>query len=468
MSSYAVLRVGPVEVLRFTGTPGDELLAVFRDDMQTVMRLTGREFLVRYRITHSSRIRDDQELDVAEFCASWQAVAARLDLLGVAEADVRECLKARLSRPRASGWEERAAELRGSGRLMLPRKRRRLDEWDRRDLAEVRRGDELRGSLGADGWLRMLGSSAEETAFVFGIGTGGRSWLMDELDGWDPRCALRAVMLAFPGADVVLAVAGTAGGTWQAPPGALRPHAAVGTGAGGGGSAPVVVLTEGRTDAEFLEAGLKVLRPYLIDMIRFLDYERRPEGGAGPLAGMVRAFAAAGIANRAVAVFDNDTAAAAARQSLKKVKLPSQIKVIQYPELGLAKAYPVLDSQGPEPAGRMPEHADVNGRAASIELYLGRDVLTRPDGTLYPVRWTSGDRTAGPRQGKFDDRDKAAIHKAFRAKAKAALGDPAQAGQQDWSGLLLIIDAIFAAAVHITRAVHDMNAATTTASSADA
>jgi hypothetical protein len=121
---------------------------VFRDDMQTVMRLTGREFLVRYRITHSSRIGDDQELDVAEFRACWQAVAARLDLLGVAETDVRECLKARLSQPRTTSWEERAAELRGSGRLMLPRKRRRLDEWDRRDLAEVSRGDGLRRSLG--------------------------------------------------------------------------------------------------------------------------------------------------------------------------------------------------------------------------------------------------------------------------------------------------------------------------------
>jgi hypothetical protein len=211
-----------------------------------------------------------------------------------------------------------------------------------------------------------------------------------------------------------------------------------------------------------------VLCPYLTDLIRFLDYGLRPEGGAGPLAGMVRAFAAAGIANRIVAAFDNDAAATAARQSLNKVKLPRQIEVIQYPELDLATDYPVLDWQGPESAGRMPEYADVNGRAASIELYLGRDVLTRPDGTLYPVRWTRGDRTAGPRQGKFDDQDKAAIHKAFRAKAKAALGDPTQAEQQDWSGLALIIDAIFAAAKHITTAVGHTSPATATASSADA
>jgi hypothetical protein len=178
------------------------------------------------------------------------------------------------------------------------------------------------------------------------------------------------------------------------------------------------------------------VRPYLTDLTRFLDYERRPGGGAGPLAGMVRAFAAAGIANRVVAVFDNDTAAAAALRSLRKLELPSQIKVIQYPDLSLAQAYPVLCPPGSEPPGCTPGPADVNGLAASIELYLGRDVLTRPDGTLYPVRWVSCDRTAGRSQGKFDDRDK------------------------DWSGLLLIIDAIFAAAKHTTTAAHDLTAAT--------
>jgi hypothetical protein len=460
VSGYTVLRVGPVRVLRSSGVPGDELLAVFRDDMRTVMRFTGREFLLRYSVPGDPRIDGEQELDVAEFRASGQAAAARLDLLGVTEEDARADLDAQLSLPRAPGWEERAAGLRGSRRLMLPRTRRRLDEWDKRDLEEVRRGDELRGSLSADGWLRMLGSSAEETPFVFGIGTGGRSWLMSELDGWDLRRALRAVMLAFPEADVVLAVADRAGPPGWAALSAPRSGADAAVRSGEGGSAPVVVLTEGRTDAEFLAAGLKVLRPYLTDLIRFLDYERRPEGGAGPLAGMVRAFAAAGIANRVVAVFDNDTAATAALRSLRKPELPPQIKVIQYPDLSLAQAYPALGPPDPESSESTPRPADVNGLAASIEMYLGRDVLTGPDGTLYPVRWISYDRTAGRHQGRFDDRDKTAIHKAFRAKAKAALGDPAQAGQQDWSGLLLIIDAIFAAAKHTTTAVHDLNAAT--------
>jgi hypothetical protein len=282
VGGYAVLRVGSVEVLRFGRAVQDELLAVFRDDMRTVMRLTGREFQLRYGIPAGTRAARSPELDVAEFRAPGQAVAARLDLMGITEEGVRASLGDRLSRPYASRWEEETAELRSYRRFVLPRTRRRLEEWDKQDLAEGRRGDELRRSLGADGWLRMLGASAEEPGFVFGIGTGGRSWLMRELDGWDPRCVLRAVMLAFPEPDVILAVADAPVAPRQPPlpaPGAGQP---VTMSAGEMRGAPVVVLTEGRTDAEFLAAGLRLLRPYLTDLIRFLDYDRRPEGGAGP------------------------------------------------------------------------------------------------------------------------------------------------------------------------------------------
>jgi hypothetical protein len=64
------------------------MLAVFRDDMRTVVRLAGPEFLQRYGIPGGLRIDGEQELNVAEFRVSGQAVAARLDLLGVTEEDV--------------------------------------------------------------------------------------------------------------------------------------------------------------------------------------------------------------------------------------------------------------------------------------------------------------------------------------------------------------------------------------------
>jgi hypothetical protein len=103
--------------------------------------------------------------------------------------------------------------------------------------------------------------------------------------------------------------------------------------------APVVVLTEGRTDVEFLSAALNILYPHLADLIRFLDYDQKAEGGAGALVRMVRAFAAAGIVNRVVAIFDNDTAAADALRALDLSKLPDQLRVLQYPAIGIASKY---------------------------------------------------------------------------------------------------------------------------------
>jgi hypothetical protein len=110
---------------------------------------------------------------------------------------------------------------------------------------------------------------------------------------------------------------------------------------------------------------------YLTDLIRFLEYEteRRPEGGSSALIRMVHAFAAAGIANRIVAVFDNDAAATDCLRSFKSDNLPAQIQVIRYPDLDFGRSYPTL---GPptvaSPLGAI-AHANINGLAASIEVY---------------------------------------------------------------------------------------------------
>jgi hypothetical protein len=446
MSSYAALRAGPVRV-RLFDRPGDELLAVFRDDMRAGERIRMRQFFRRYDLREPPGT-GEEDTEVTEFRAPGPVVAARLDLLGVDEHTVRAALAAQLGQPRASAWEEMAADLRGSRRLMLARTRRRLDETDTYFRAEVERGDKLRQSMGVDGWVQRLASSPEEPDFRFDMGTGGRSWLMQELTDWDPRHALRAVLLAFPEAGVTLAIAdlGGGGGLEQSQSASLPSRAITAVSARAGVKAPIVVLTEGRTDAEFLKAGLNVLRPYLTDLIRFLDYERRPEGGVGALVGMIRAFAAAGIANRVVAVFDNDTAAADAMRKLGTLPLPPQIQVMRYPNLDLAQAYPALGPSAQESLGSTPPVADVNGLAGSIEMYLGRDVLTRPDGTLRPVRWTSYVPSMDRYQGQIVDKD--AIHQAFRAKSKAARENPRHAEQQDWSGLRLIIDAICATAQH--------------------
>jgi hypothetical protein len=161
----------------------------------------------------------------------------------------------------------------------------------------------------------------------------------------------------------------------------------------------------------------------------------RQQAGHGP-----RHPPGRGPAARVVAVLDNDTAAAEALRTHGRSSLSDRIRVVQYPPLGLGCQYPTL---GPptvhSPSGSI-ELADVNGLAASIELYLGRDVLTAGDGSLRPVQWTSFN--AGMRRYHGEVTGKHDTHEAFRAKAAAAPGDRTAASAQDWEGLRLILDAI--------------------------
>jgi hypothetical protein len=116
-------------------------------------------------------------------------------------------------------------------------------------------------------------------------------WLLDQLS-WDHRYALRLILEIFPqycvrldlttmveeeqiGSDLAAECAD-----------AVRLLRAFGS-----LYSPVVVLTEGRSDALILGRALKVLYPHLVDLIRFMDYSRKPEGGAGALVTTVRTFA---------------------------------------------------------------------------------------------------------------------------------------------------------------------------------
>jgi hypothetical protein len=206
---------------------------------------------------------------------------------------------------------------------------------------------------------------------------------------------------------------------------------------------PVIVLTEGTTDKLAIERSLALLFPHLVDHFRFMDFEgARVAGGAGPLAAMVKAFVGAGISNRVIALFDNDTAATAALRPLAHIAIPPNIKVLQYPQLALAAAYPTL---GPSGVAVM----DVNGLAGSIELYLGRDVLETGTG-FAPVQWKGFDESLRRYQGEITG--KAAIQERFHAKVRAAGATPGNNPDLDWSGMTLVLD-------QLRTAFHDDDAA---------
>lgn len=203
-------------------------------------------------------------------------------------------------------------------------------------------------------------------------------------------------------------------------------------------SATTIVLTEGRFDAFVLSESLKLLHPRITDLLSFMDFETYdPDGGAAALVKQVRAFAGAGVLNRVIALFDNDSASLDAIRALRTTPLPNRIKIVTLPDAEFLRRYPTLG-----PAGN--SEADINGVAASIELYLGTDVLTDPDsGELTRVQWKG--YVAGVKKYYGEILDKGAIQARFKERlARCKAGKEAlMAG--DWSGLELIFKKIFSA-----------------------
>jgi hypothetical protein len=202
------------------------------------------------------------------------------------------------------------------------------------------------------------------------------------------------------------------------------------------GALHLIVLTEGSTDKLVLEGALRIVRPELVSYISFMDFaELKIEGGASHLASLVRSFAAAGIRDRIVAVFDNDTAGCLSQALVSKCDLPKNIRVIRYPDIELARNYPSL---GPSGLVSM----DVNGSAAGIELYMGSDVLTGTDGSLAPIQWKGYEATLKRYQGEVIDKRKCLMR--FSEKLKKAEQERENVNASEWDDLKAIVDAICA------------------------
>jgi hypothetical protein len=194
-----------------------------------------------------------------------------------------------------------------------------------------------------------------------------------------------------------------------------------------------IVLTEGKTDAWILEEALSFLYPHLKDYFSFLDFENSGfGGGVGNLVNVVKAFAGSGIVNNVIALFDNDTAAIAVIRSLKNIEIPANIAVCTLPEYALLRNYPTIG-----PSGCV--NWDVNGIAASIELYLGEDVLRIDGKKLVPIQWTGYEKSLNQYQGEV--LEKAQLQTRFRKKLKCAQNGEAL----DWTGLQAVFKLLFTA-----------------------
>jgi len=141
-----------------------------------------------------------------------------------------------------------------------------------------------------------------------------------------------------------------------------------------------IILTEGKYDAEVISNSIKILYPYMAKFYSFINFsDYKVQGSTNFLTHYFKAFIASGIQNRVIALYDNDSAGLAELVDLEKMVLPDNFRAMHLPDLKLASDYPTLGPNGKE-------NMNINGRACSIEMFLGQDVLSE-NGEFIPIQW---------------------------------------------------------------------------------
>lgn len=421
MGSYSELRLESL----YLGSAKNEidplLMTLFRETDKRIVHtdVTNLELEHSYAL---EELEEEDTISVVQYSCSASVAKDRLELMGytreVAELVFHQELKDEIERheayvtgPHGDFWKESLVVLRD----LTPGKWLTALE----EIGELRLKPISLGDLEANQHPPLLQYMLTHNWYGF--------------PGYDQRPFLRLVLEAYPEtAELVYDLTDLYLGGWVDGTEDLVEYADHLISDNFAMSRRIIVLTEGNTDRWILERSLNLLYPHLSDYFRFLDFEgARIGGGAGALANIVKAFAGAGIINRIVAVFDNDTAAEAAVQTLDAISIPNNIAIFQYPTLELARDYPTI---GPSGLVSM----DVNGLAGSIELYLGTDVLRDDDGDMLPVQWRGYDRNLKKYQGEI--LNKATLQQEFDRKLRACEKDASQVNQYDWAGIRLIID----------------------------
>lgn len=196
-----------------------------------------------------------------------------------------------------------------------------------------------------------------------------------------------------------------------------------------------ILLLEGSFDAQVVQSIFELRFPAFADCISIADFTQGAEGGASGLARTLRTLAQLEVPNTIIGLFDNDAAGNEAVNLLERYNLPSNIGYSTYPDLEFARHYPTV---GPTGTAAI----DINGKALSVEHFLGADCLTE-NGEYVPVEWTGLNHKLQVYQGSI--MHKRDIQKRFQRKIVSARQGKASSSQ-DWSGLDIlgnfVIDAV--------------------------
>jgi hypothetical protein len=152
---------------------------------------------------------------------------------------------------------------------------------------------------------------------------------------------------------------------------------------GVGSSGSIIVVTEGSSDAKLLEHSLRLARPGVAHMFEFMNFAATSAaGGVEQAVKLTRSMAAARVLNRVICVLDNDGAGRDGVATLERSNLPPHFSVRVLPDVAVARSYPVETPSGTS-------LTNVNGRAVSIEMLFGEELLRAgARGELPAVTWS--------------------------------------------------------------------------------
>ncbi|MCI5504382.1 MAG: HEPN/Toprim-associated domain-containing protein [Eubacterium sp.] len=196
-----------------------------------------------------------------------------------------------------------------------------------------------------------------------------------------------------------------------------------------------IILTEGKFDTYVIRESMKILYPDMVKYFSFIDFsEYAVPGSTSYLCHYLRAFIAAKINNKIIALFDNDTAGMVAIKSLENIKLPPNVRVMHLPNLDLCSNYPTI---GPI----RNENTNINGKACSIEMFLGQDIL-KVNGKYEPVLWKGYEDKMKTYQGEIVN--KKCVEDKFREKIKRiSCGEDIK--PEEWYECQMLLEQIFKA-----------------------
>lgn len=178
---------------------------------------------------------------------------------------------------------------------------------------------------------------------------------------------------------------------------------------------------------------MKLLYPHMVKFYSFIDFSTYVvQGSTNYLTHYLKAFIAAGIRNRIIALYDNDSAGLSEIKVLKNIPIPSNVRIMHLPDLEMCLHYPTIG-----PGGSSIDN--INGRACSIEMFLGKDILKK-SGEYEPVRWKSYIDKVDAYQGEMVS--KSEVLKQFKLKVKRSQD---QLVLDEWEECDLLLREIFAA-----------------------